>query len=132
MSKFNDEALHIHTLLNEPGAPTDFGCASDELNEMIEKCRSINEHSYYCAVTDWFIWDIQVPENFEVQSVMLVYANTIIDDEAGRFPTGGWVRSTAVKSINDNCIFSTRNTHYILVGPGTRKSVSVKDVYKVF
>ncbi len=132
MSNLSEELSRINKMLNEPGDPTDFGCSMEQLDMMIEKCRTIDPNRYYCAVSNWFIWDIAVPEDFEVTSLQLIYANTIIDDEAGRFYAGQWVRSSAVQSNNENCIFSTSNTHYILIGSGTRKSVSAMDVSKLF
>ena len=64
-------------------------------------------------------------------TLLIVYSNDIYKDEASRIPPGGWVRSSPILDINDQCIFSTRNTHYILLGKGTRKRALVGDVAKL-
>jgi hypothetical protein len=53
----------------------------------------------------------------------LIKADTIIDDEAGRFRPGDWVRTSPLVSFTENCIFETQNTVYLLVGKGSRKKI---------
>ena len=45
------------------------------------------------------------------------------DDEAGRFLPGEWVRTSPLVSFTENCIFETKNTVYLLVGKGSRKTI---------
>ena len=49
---------------------------------------------------------------------MFMYAHCVIHDGHGRFPPGGWVRSTLCKSFDGVCLFETRNTVYVLMGNG--------------
>lgn len=88
----------------------------------------------FCVVKHWCIWDIQSPSITEGRQgpIYIVKADYIIDDELKRFPSGGWVRTTAIKEVYENCIFRTGSSSYILVGEGTRKDVDAKDAVKFF
>lgn len=127
-----DKILRMATLINEPGVPVSFGCSVIELNSMISRCREIDNTKSYCAVENWMIWDAAFSDPSIQEKIMVIYANKIFHDESGRFVTGGWVCSTDVKGIHEECIFSTRNTHYILLGAGTRKPANVSDIITLY
>ena len=83
----------------------------------------------YCTVRDWTIADLEIAEDekylFVEQGILpiLLYAERVLTDSACRFSPGDWVRSTPLKRFSDGCLFQTRNTIYVLVGPGCRKTV---------
>ena len=121
----------LSKLLNEPGEPVNYGCPICDLEKMISRCREIDNPKAYCVVQRWMLWDVGCHEDSIQDTLLIVYSNDIYKDEASRIPPGGWVRSSPILDINDQCIFSTRNTHYILLGKGTRKRALVGDVAKL-
>ena len=127
-SKSKDKILQFSALLNEPGIPVNFGCSVNNLKSMIMRCREIDNMKPYCAIERWMLWDVMFSDSSNKEKILVVYANKIFHDEAQRFVRGGWVCSTAITDINEDCIFTTRNTHYILIGAGTRKLANANDI----
>ncbi len=130
--EMKQELARLAGVLYEPGVLTDFGCTESQIELMKEKCVQLCPNKPICVVKDWTIWDIEPPKSAPDFVISLIKADYIIYDELDRFPVGGWVRTTAILSIHENSIFTTNNTHYILVGSGTRKSVEFKDMTKFF
>lgn len=130
--EMKQELARLADVLYEPGVLTDFGCTESQIELMKEKCVQLCPNKPICVVKDWAIWDIEPPKSAPDFVISLIKADYIIYDELDRFPVGGWVRTTAILSIHENSIFTTNNTHYILVGSGTRKSVEFKDMTKFF
>ena len=130
--EMKQELARLAGVLYEPGVLTDFGCTESQIELMKEKCVQLCPNKPICVVKDWAIWDIEPPKSAPDFVISLIKADYIIYDELDRFPVGGWVRTTAILSIHENSIFTTNNTHYILVGSGTRKSVEFKDMTKLF
>lgn len=92
----------------------------------------------YCLVKRWVWIDLDVPaavreelESSGYQPVML-YAHEVVLDSQFRFEPGDWVRSTPLRMFSEGCFFQTRNTVYVLLGHGTRKSASLSTVIKIF
>lgn len=89
----------------------------------------------YCTVEDWLIFHIdESPESLaKVRASglqpMFMYAHCVIYDGHGRFPPGGWVRSTLCKSFDGVCLFETRNTVYVLMGEGREMTASLKTIF---
>ena len=89
----------------------------------------------YCLVEDWLIFHVdESPESLaKVRATglqpMFMYAHCVIQDQQGRFPPGGWVRSTLCKSFDGVCLFETRNTVYVLVGEGREMKASLKTIF---
>lgn len=91
----------------------------------------------FCAVRDWVWIDLIVPESIREtlqasgQQPVMVYAGHVLYDSARRFEAGDWVRTTQLVEFADECIFKTRNTRYVLVGPGVRKSAEFSTVFSI-
>lgn len=89
----------------------------------------------YCLVGDWLIFHVdESPESLaKVRATglepMFMYAHCVVYDEQGRFPPGGWVRSTLCKSFDGVCLFETRNTVYVLKGKGREMKASLKTIF---
>ncbi|MCP1485283.1 hypothetical protein J3D48_001596 [Pseudomonas fluorescens] len=85
----------------------------------------------YCLVAEWAILDIEVTtrqlKEITDSSLIpaLVYALTVIEDSKGRFLPGDWVRTTMAVSFTQGCLFETKNTVYVLMGPGRRLHTSL-------
>ncbi len=81
----------------------------------------------YCVVTDWILVEVEVPDGYQASlakdglSPYVLYASRVVTHSAGKRQPGDWVRSTFQRSFTEGCWFETRNTHYMLVGPGLRK-----------
>lgn len=108
----------------------DAGCNESELDAMAEKCHEQNINKPVCAVLNWQWWDLDVCNEDKClleksgRYAALINATFVLFDEAGRFSSGSWVRTSLLTNFIDNCIFETRNTYYVLVGKGTRKTVN--------
>lgn len=92
----------------------------------------------YCLVRQWIWIDLLMPDAlFETlrrddrQPVML-YAHEVVLDSQARLKPGDWVRSTPLVTFSNGCCFQTRNTVYVLLGNGVRKSAELSTVVKVF
>lgn len=89
----------------------------------------------YCTVEDWIIFHVDEPAESLARvratglEPMFMYAHCVIYDGHGRFPPGGWVRSTLCKSFDGVCLFETRNTVYVLVGKGREMTASLKTIF---
>lgn len=89
----------------------------------------------YCTVEDWLIFHVDEPAESLARvratglEPMFMYSHCVIYDGHGRFPPGGWVRSTLCKSFDGVCLFETRNTIYVLVGQGREMKASLKTIF---
>ena len=91
----------------------------------------------YCLVEDWLLFHVDEPplslERVRASGLepMFMYAHCVIYDEQGRFPPGGWVRSTLCKTFDGVCMFETRNTVYVLMGQGREMTASLKTIFSL-
>ena len=89
----------------------------------------------YCTDEDWLIFHVDEPAESLARvrasglEPMFMYSHCVIYDGHGRFPPGGWVRSTLCKSFDGVCLFETRNTIYVLVGQGREMKASLKTIF---
>ncbi|WP_244294940.1 DUF6957 family protein [Pseudomonas helmanticensis] len=88
----------------------------------------------YCLVRDWTLLELE-PCGEEYDALrsrglepVLVYARNVVVDSRERFNRGDWVRSTFQLRYEDEGLFFTRNTLYVLLGTGTRQSISLSDL----
>ena len=101
---------------------------------LIEMAHSINPQKRYCIVRDWFYVDLLVTgTELGVLSEMgfnpsILLSSNVVQDERGRFPNGGWVKSGYLVDFSQDCIFETSNTFYLLMGIGFRKQLSLDDL----
>jgi len=107
----------------------------------VEDARKLgSSHSGYKPfriVRDWIWADLDVGEKIAadlqqqgLQPVM-VYAHEVVFDSTHRFAPGNWVRTTPLLSFTPPCIFETRNTVYILLGEGKRKTTSLNAIMSI-
>lgn len=113
-------------LYNEEGDPCDYGCSEEFVEQMIARAKELFPNKPCCVVCDWS-WadvDIDARQAEEIQrtgvQACFIYANNIIRDEADPWAEGSSVRTSLLETFHDQCIFSTRNTNYVLVGQGVR------------
>lgn len=121
-------------LVRQKGAAFDFGCNESEVEEMIARAKQLSPNKPCRVVSGWSWGDLdidsQLAEKFRQEGIQpsFVFANTIIFDEADPWDAGLCIKTTFLKYFYDPCIFVTRNTTYVLVGPGVRLTV-LPEVY---
>lgn len=92
----------------------------------------------YCLIEGWTIFRADVTEDelkkihSEGQLPLIVFGQNVIFDSERRFDVGDWVRSTFAVSFKEGFLFETRNTVYVLMGPGNEKVASLKTVLSFF
>lgn len=125
----DEKKAEIEAFMKDPGQPLDFGCDPDKFPEYIKRAREIRSKKT-CVVKRWIWVDLDVSDkhmkmitDYGTQPA-LIYAHHCIEDSAGRFRAGDWVRSTPLVEFHEPCIFETVNTLYLLCGPGMRKSAT--------
>ncbi len=127
----------ISAMLFEAGTPMDAGWQGPINDALHEKIKAITNKPY-CIVKDWQWWDLSGSEEVKQmllkrgQHPSLIYSHFVIEDELGRFMAGDNVRTSLLNSFQPPAFFETGNTLYVLVGPGTRKTVSPSDVASIF
>jgi len=114
-------------VFNNEGTPCDFGCSQRSVPTMIEYIKKHLSPYPYCVVADWKWIDMNASQeireslgNYGFKPSALLARRVITDERMRPFKS---VRTTLLQGFHKNCIFLTRNTAYILSGPGTRVSV---------
>ena len=91
-----------------------------------------------CAVEEWIILDaiITDEERAKVAAAgcqpIFMFAHKVVHDEQRRFEPGHWVRSSMGTAFKEGYLFETRNSVYVLLGPGHRKSASIEAIFSLF
>lgn len=128
--EIQSKVTELTDMLNKPGADCDFGWYKPVL-EAINLVKSITDKPC-CFVEDWCWWDIEVPKTAKDQhSLCVIYARNVIHDDAGRFDNGDYVRTSPLVTFHKPAFFETSRTVYILVGKGTRKTISLENLAAV-
>jgi hypothetical protein len=123
-------------LLGDPGVSlmgSDLG-----LEAVMAAARKRYKWMPLCAVEEWIILDAIVTdaERAKVAAAgcqpIFMFAHKVVDDEQRRFEPGHWVRSSMGTAFKEGYLFETRNTVYVLIGPGHRKSASIEAIFSLF
>ncbi|MGY2279555.1 DUF6957 family protein [Pseudomonas monsensis] len=108
------------------------------LDEAVAVARKRYRWMPLCAVEEWIILDAIVTDDERAKVAaagcqpMFMFAHKVVDDEQRRFEPGHWVRSSMGTAFNDGFLFETRNSVYVLLGPGHRKSASIEAIFSLF
>ncbi|MBB4059128.1 MULTISPECIES: DUF6957 family protein [Pseudomonas] len=108
------------------------------LDEALALAKKIYKWMPLCAVEEWVIMDAIVTEDERAKVAaagcqpMFMFAHKVVDDEQQRFEPGHWVRSSMGTAFTDGFLFVTRNSVYVLLGPGHRKSASIQAIFSIF
>ena len=108
------------------------------LDEAVAVARKRYKWMPLCAVEEWIILDAIVTDAERAKVVaagcqpMFMFAHKVVDDEQRRFEPGHWVRSSMGTAFKECYLFETRNTVYVLLGPGHRKSASIEAIFSLF
>ena len=99
--------------------------------DMISLAGKVFPGKAFCLVKQWILVDLTVtPDEKEKLTnlgllPMTLFAHEIVLDSKGRFQPGMWVRTNFGVSFIYGCMFETKNTVYLLWGPGQRKEATV-------
>ena len=127
--KLTDVLTQVESFLYGDETPCEYGCSLDNIDEMVKEAKQLYPDKPYCTIRHWIWVDVTVPEKhlkpFTAKGIQpsLVRSGDILHDEAQRPHTRHSLRSSWLLDFSRNCLFVTRNTTYILVGPGSRVSV---------
>jgi hypothetical protein len=120
----------------DPGVPRQGVVDSDEI--VIGLVQALYPRKPYCLVEAWTIFNVDVSED-ELNKIhsagqlpLVLFAHNVRFDSQRRFDVGDWVRSTFATSFEEGFLFETRNTVYVLCGPGHEKSASLNAVLSFF
>ena len=125
-----------HGLLGEEGI--ELQGSELTLDEAVALARKRYKWMPLCAVEEWIILDAIVTDEERAKVAaagcqpMFMFAHKVVDDEQRRFEPGHWVRSSMGTAFKEGYLFETRNTVYVLLGPGHRKSSSIEAIFSLF
>lgn len=125
-----------HGLLGEEGI--ELQGSELTLDEAVALARKRYKWMPLCAVEEWTILDAIVTDAERAKVVaagcqpMFMFAHKVLDDEQRRFEPGHWVRSSMGTAFKEGYLFETRNSVYVLLGPGHRKSASIEAIFSLF
>ena len=117
----------LENVCGDGGDSCDAGCSRTNLPKMMALARKKFPGKPICVVSGWK-WlvvndlngDGKAPEEDSVFS--MVYGDVVEHDDACRGFRS--VRSSPLVDFQDNCLFCTANTIYLLVGTGKKSFVS--------
>jgi len=96
-----------------------------------------NPGKQYCLVKSWTLVELDISDEARQQiesdgfMARLIHADEVVEDSAGRFPPGYWVRSSLQLRYEGDGFFETRSTIYVLLGIGRHKKVRDDIVYSI-
>lgn len=108
------------------------------LDEAVALARKRYKWMPLCAVEEWTILDAIVTDDERAKVAaagcqpIFMFAHKVVHDEQRRFEPGHWVRSSMGTAFKEGYLFETRNTVYVLLGPGHRKSASIEVIFSLF
>ncbi|CAN2967153.1 MULTISPECIES: DUF6957 family protein [Pseudomonas] len=108
------------------------------LDEAVALARKRYKWMPLCAVEEWIILDAIVTDEERAKVTaagcqpIFLFAHKVVHDEQRRFEPGHWVRSSMGTAFKEGYLFETRNTVYVLLGPGHRKSSSIEAIFSLF
>lgn len=125
-----------HGLLGEEGI--ELQGSELTLDEAVALARKRYKWMPLCVVEEWIILDAIVTDDERAKVAaagcqpMFMFAHKVVHDEQRRFEPGHWVRSSMGTAFKEGYLFETRNTVYVLLGPGHRKSSSIEAIFSLF
>lgn len=117
---------------------TQLAGAGLNLEQALLEARKRYKRLPLCAVEEWIILDATVTDEERAKIAaagcvpMFIFSHKVVDDDQRRFEPGHWVRSSMGTAFTDGFLFATRNTVYVLLGPGHRKSASIQEIFSLF
>jgi hypothetical protein len=119
------------------GEGVDLAGSQLDLERVILAARKHYKYHPLCVVEEWVILDAIVTDAERAKVIaagcqpMFLFAYKVVHDEQRRFEPGHWVRSSIGTSFKEDFLFATRNTAYVLLGPGQRKPSSIEAIFSI-
>jgi hypothetical protein len=115
----------------EVGDPVDLGCCENDMQKWISYCEEKYPYKGICTVKKWAVVECKCTE-YEALLLkermglkpFVLNANYVVWDSKARWREGDFACSFYLVDIEENCLFITKNTCYILIGEGHKKSIS--------
>lgn len=91
----------------------------------------------FCLVRHWLWIDLDVTDAQRVElektrrQPVILYAHQVIYDSARRWDVGDVVRTSPLCSFEDDFLFRTLNSVYLLLGDGQRKRAPLETVGRI-
>lgn len=107
-------------------------------DEAVRIVRERHPYAEYCLVSNWRWLDLDVTQEQRDELVrtnrqpVVIYAHTVIYDSQRRWDVGDFVRTSYLYKFEDDFIFQTLNTIYILIGDGIRTKTSLETLGHIF
>jgi hypothetical protein len=116
-----------------PGVPFDAGRPYEEALSIYHKLAKGHPTRLVALIRHWQWLDIdiegrppeEIPEDFNPN---MMYSSQVMRSSQSYLNTEMWTRSSELKGFTDNCIFESQNSFYIMVGAGTRKTVTPRNI----
>lgn len=95
-------------------------------------------HKPFCLVEQWTILraDLTPEEIAKVHAAnhlpLFLFAHKVVEDSQQRFQPGDWVRSSMCVTFDEGFMFETKNTVYVLMGPGHEQIASLNTIFSFF
>ena len=119
-----------HELICRRGEACDYGCAPESITRMLSIAKDRFAGRPYCVVADWVWVDLLAsqPEKDRLARIAIrpsfIFAANVLDDEARRPHISPMVRTSLLQHFEENCLFVTAKTVYVLCGHGKRTTVT--------
>lgn len=126
----------VAELLFSPGSPMPGAKVSQE--EAVRIVRERHPYAEYCLVSNWRWLDLDVTQEQRDELArtnrhpVVIYAHTVIYDSQRKWDVGDFVRTSYLHKFEDDFIFQTLNTIYILIGDGIRTKTSLETLGRIF
>lgn len=121
----------VMLIMHSSGGEVATGCNMDESAATQFVQLHFPDRSY-CLVSEWVLIEVDIPQvelaRLAEQGVTptLLYAFSVMHDSEGRFPRGHSLRTSLGVSFSHACLFETKNTVYVLMGPGRKATSGVR------
>ena len=110
----------------------------NDIESQISRASDLFPGKPYCLVEQWTVFRADVNPD-ELKTIcarghlpLFVFAHNVVLDSRGRFQPGDWVRSSMCVSFDDGVMFETKNTVYVLLGPGAEQVASLMTIFSFF
>lgn len=114
------------------------GIPESDIEAWKERLISSGDHKKIRFISEWIWWDIvlddsskKIISNHGLRPVA-IYSHNLIWDEKGDFSPGFSVKTSLLERFEGGVLFITRNTTYVLVGPGHRADISAQRFSSIF
>ncbi len=131
-----NELHEITNLLYRDGIPMPGSKVGQE--EAVRIVRERYPYAEYCLVSKWRWIDLDVTQEQRDElgrtnrQPVVIYADNVIYDSQRRWDVDDFVRTSYLHKFEDEFIFQTLNTIYILMGDGVRTRASLETLGRIF